>query len=153
MTSKCAKLCPGRLKCSPVVLFFTELEMYPQCSAILSCRLLWLSPMYCTLHFFSCYAVPNVICLAIYLVCYLCCVSGCRSSDLLSLLNIGTSWAPLALCHSWNLSFWSYRGLRVDSCSNYEFLYIFLSFIGYEAISSRGNLLSLVSGWVGEWVS
>ena len=121
------------------------------CDPILQAPLAFPYVLYIT--FFSCYAVPNVICLAIYLVCYLCCVSGCRSSDLLSLLNIGTSWAPLALCHSWNLSFWSYRGLRGDSCSNYEFLYIFLSFIGYEAISSRGNLLSLVSGWVGEWVS
>ena len=51
VTSICDKLCPGRLKCSPVVLFVIELKMYPLCSEIRSCKLLWLSPMYCILHF------------------------------------------------------------------------------------------------------
>ena len=43
-------LCPGKLKCSPVALLIIEFEIYPLCSAILSCKVLWVSPMYCTGH-------------------------------------------------------------------------------------------------------
>ena len=51
VTSMSDSWCPGRLKCCPVAFERCLFVMYPLCSAILSWRLLWLSPMYCTGHF------------------------------------------------------------------------------------------------------